>query len=150
MCPLLRHIWVAVKHKAFVFCAGLRTRTPLRLLIIHDWSKFTPAEAPHYARNFYGDKADPAGFAKAWAHHLGVNPHHWEYWVDEYGEPHLMPERYVREMVADWLGASRAYEGRWPASSVEWPWLQKNFQKINLHPETRMRVRRMLREVFGE
>jgi hypothetical protein len=41
-----------------------------------------------------------------------------------------MPEWAMLEMVADWLGASRAYEGKWPGA--DWPWLQKNWNKIRL------------------
>ena len=59
--PTLKYIWLTVKHKVFVFRAGLRTKAPLWRLIIHDWSKFTPSEAPHYGRQFFGDKSDPEG-----------------------------------------------------------------------------------------
>jgi hypothetical protein len=43
-----------------------------------------------------------------------------------------MPEIYVREMVADWWGASRAYTGSWDMSD----WLTKNLPRIEkkLHP----------------
>ena len=52
-----------------------------------------------------------------------------------------MPWRYVREMAADWFGASRAYEGHWPKAD-DWPWLEKNRDKIlpNLHTVTRARL----------
>jgi hypothetical protein len=145
---LLRHVRGVIVHKGFVLRAGLRTKAPLRLLLIHDWTKLSPAEAPGYARQFFGDKGDPAGFEKAWDHHKAHNPHHWEFWVDDSGVARSVPEHFVREMVADWLGASRSYEGKWPALRSDWPWLAKNLPRINLHPDTRVLVERVLKEVL--
>ena len=148
MIPTLKYIWLTIKHKWFVFLAGLKTKTPLWQLIIHDWSKLTLSEAPHYGRQFFGKGDDPLGFSYAWNHHQKSNKHHWEYWVMVTGHNRggfpdgaalPMPERYVREMVADWMGASRAYEGKWPVTLGRWPWWQKNFSKLNLHPKTRER-----------
>ena len=150
--PCLRYAWLTLKHKWFVFRAGLKTGAPLWLLLIHDLSKFTPAELPHYARAFFGSKDDPEGFARAWNHHQKSNRHHWEYWIpatahdrnsgrQSPGRPLAMPDKYVREMVADWLGASRAYDGKWPESFEGWAWFQKDFySRINLHPHTRHRA----------
>lgn len=147
--PTLRYLWLTLKHKAYVFQAGLWTGAPLWRLIIHDWTRFTPSEAPHYGRQFFGDKGDPLGFAYACLHHQRCNPHHWEYWVPASGrEPLPMPEWAVREMVADWLGTSRAYEGSWPTSREDWPWLKANLDKINLHPDTRKLVDLTLMRVF--
>jgi hypothetical protein len=153
-----RYLWLTVKHKAFVAYAGLRwAGASPWLLLIHDWSKFTLSEAPHYGRQFFGDKGDPEGFAAAWLHHQNHNPHHWEYWIPRTGHnrgpsgdnaPLPMPERYVREMVADWLGASRAYAGSYPPSLQEWPWFQGNAHKVRLHPETRRLLIAVLGEVF--
>lgn len=156
--PTARYIWLTLKHKWFVFLAGLKTGAPLFRLLIHDWSKFTPAEAPHYGRQFFGDKSDPLGFSYAWNHHQKTNPHHWEYWIPESGhnrggyndhEPLPMPESYVREMVADWFGASRAYEGKWPTSRGSWAWLKANLDVIRLHPESRRMVEKVLDEAFA-
>ncbi len=157
--PTFKYIWLTVKHKAFVLRAGLRTRAPIWRLLIHDWSKFTRAEAPHYGRQFFGDQGDPLGFSYAWLHHQRNNPHHWEYWIPITGhnrggygdlEPLPMPEWAIREMVADWLGASRAYEGCWPKTPQTWPWLSKNLGKIKerMHPETSKMLDRVLAETF--
>lgn len=43
-----------------------------------------------------------------------------------------MPETYVREMVADWMGASRLYTGDWNISD----WLAENLPRMKLHPNT--------------
>jgi len=150
-----------VKHKWFVFVAGLHLGVPLGRLLVHDISKFTGAELPHYGRQFFGDKSDPIGFAGAWLHHQNHNPHHWEYWVPRSGHgtgpdypanPLPMPETYVREMVADWMGASRAYDGAWPVEIATWRWVQQNVlgakRKIVLHEETWAVLGRVLREAF--
>lgn len=143
----MNYFWKTLQHKWFVLIAGLQTGAPLWRLIIHDWSKFTPSEYPHYQRNFFGAKDDPEGFARAWIHHQNTNPHHWEYWFDrsknEWAE---MPMWAVREMVADWMGASRAYEGVWPQSFESWPWMQKNFTRIatTVHPNTGAKISSVL------
>lgn len=158
--PTLRYLWLTVRHKVFVFRAGLRTGAPLWRLLIHDWTKFTPAEAPHYGRQFFGAADDPEGFARAWLHHQNHNPHHWEYWIprtahtrggyeDNASLP--MPGWAVREMVADWMGASRAYEGSWPTDTETWPWFRDKhadvFEEIAC-AETERKVWRVLDEVF--
>lgn len=153
----LKYLWLTIRHKWFVFLAGLKTKAPIWQLVIHDWSKFTPMEAPAYGRQFFGAQDRPLEFSYAWNHHQKVNPHHWEYWVmisghNRGGYPDgsalPMPEKYAREMVADWLGASRAYEGSWPVSLETWEWWQKNFSRLNLHPETRKLVEQIAKDSF--
>lgn len=156
--PTLKYVRLTIVHKYFVLCAGLRTKTPLWQLIIHDISKFSPKEAPHYGRHFFGDRSHPEMFAAAWLHHQNHNPHHWEYWLsrtkhnkspDEYSVL-PMPMKYVREMVADWMGAGRTYEGRWPESLDTWAWLKQNRQNMRLHPITQDRIDLVLGELFNQ
>lgn len=131
----MRYFWITVKHKWCVFLASLQTGLPLWLTLVHDLSKFTRHELPHYDRQFFGDKGDPEGFAVAWHHHIIHNPHHPEHWtyIDKAGDQVLpMPPVYVKEMVTDWLGASRAYTGSWDMTT----WLDKNLSTMHLHPET--------------
>lgn len=51
-----------------------------------------------------------------------------------------MPERYVVEMVADWMGAGRAITGRWEVAE----WYEREKQNIVLHPATRTRVEQLI------
>lgn len=138
-------------HKWFVLVAGFRTNVGLWQLLVHDLSKFSLSEFPHYARKFYGDGQNDEEFALAWLHHENYNPHHWNHWVPRSGKfkgvPRKMPERYVREMVADWLAASRSYEGAWPTSLAEWGWFQANFNNLELHDDTRALVLAVLDQV---
>lgn len=155
MSPILKYAILTLKHKWFVFQAGLKIGTPIWRLIIHDWTKFTPAELPHYGRQFFGAHDDPEGFIRCWVHHQNAHPHHWEYWIPRTGhnrcdplyednQPIEMPLWAVREMLADWMGASRAYEGRWPTSG-NWSWFDENYSEIRVHPKTRIAINVLLR-----
>ncbi len=135
----MRYFWLTCKHKWFVLVAGLRIGAPLWRLVIHDWTKFLPCELPHYDRQFFGGAGDPKGFGKAWRHHWKSNDHHHQYWVGENDIPLRMSGGAVREMVADWMGASRAYEGRWPKDGW-WPWFERHFDGLPLHDQTRALV----------
>lgn len=95
----LKYLNYIIRHKWFVFVAGLKTKAPLWRLLIHDWSKFRPSEWGPYVEYFYGSKPDPtedelinllreltrdgceANFNVAWNHHQKRNPHHWQYWL---------------------------------------------------------------------
>jgi len=150
------------RHKWFVFVAGLKTKAPLWRLIIHDWSKFLWCEWKPYSDYFYGEKARLQkeewddfrywmaaqkyydAFDRAWLHHQHRNPHHWQHWVlrEDSGATKLlpMPEHFVREMVADWMGAGRAINGKWETAA----WYAKNRDKIQLNEGTRLLVEKLL------
>lgn len=146
----MRYFWVALKHKWYVLLAGFRVGLSLWQAVAHDLSKFSRTELPHYNRWFFVDHSDPDGWLGAWLHHQNHNPHHWEYWIvrtdhtqgkgDIVDECLPMPEKYVREMIADWLGASKAHTGSWDMSR----WLSGNLGKMRLHPATRLCVAAIL------
>jgi hypothetical protein len=155
----MKYFLLTIKHKYFVFIAGLGLKVSLWRLIWHDFSKFSWKELPHYQRQFFGKADNPKGFINAWLHHQNTNDHHWEYWIPRSGhtrcdppyennKPIPMSEPAVREMIADWLGASRAYGGKWP-NSKEWYWLEQNLWKIwpNLHLETQLIIKNVFREI---
>lgn len=139
-------------HKLCVLRAGLWTKAPLWLLLIHDRSKFYPSEFPHYARKHVGkDHSDKDGYLRCWVHHQNRNPHHWEHWVSRPKssifecpelnfKPAPMPMKYVREMIADWMGASRTYEGYWP-NVHDWVWVDINLPDMILHTTTKQRIK---------
>lgn len=157
--PTLRYVWATIRHKYFVYVAGAWTGVSLWRRIKHDWTKFSWAEAPHYGRRFFGTNDDPDGFDHAWNHHSKANDHHWEYWIpvtthsrsnSEPGEPLRMSEAAVREMVADWLGAGRAYAGSWAQENGpgDWPWWHQNKDSIRLHEDTRLLVEAVIAEAY--
>lgn len=145
--PHLRYASYVVRHKAFVAYAGWKhTGAPVWRLVIHDWSKMSPAEWGPYVRTFYDpDNARAGEFDEAWLHHQHHNPHHWQHWVlrndDGSTKPLDMPLDLVREMVADWMGAGRAITGEWKVGE----WYLRNVLKLNLSLLTQRRVERMLK-----
>jgi hypothetical protein len=154
-----RYLDYVVRHKWFVLVAGLRMGAPLWRLLIHDWSKFLPSEWRAYVRFFYAPqvKSDPRGesasynpgagpiyFNMAWLKHQHRNPHHWQHWVlrEDSGNTFAlpMPESFVRDMVADWMGAGRAITGRWEVREG----YEQNKGKMLLAVETRALVEALL------
>ena len=140
-----------IKHKWFVFIECCKLGIPW-LGIIHDWSKFLPSEWFPYVRSFYypdgtsrhvrdetgyyNPHSIGAEFDRAWLHHQHWNKHHWQYWTlvqDEDDDKLLpMPDKYRREMLADWHGAGRAITGKINTRY----WYERNVDKIQLHPDT--------------
>lgn len=215
----IKYLRYVIRHKWFVFRAGLKLRVPVVSLILHDWTKFLPIEWTPYVDYFYGNypklseihgdmrnqftrthEVVKGEFDRAWNHHQKANMHHWQYWlltndqpskdyklvaadamhdaisgpkwdvrltfeydmrqmhVDEYMR-HTdwlcmtlnrlpvalpMPERHVREMVADWIGAGLAM-GKADARV----WYEKNKADIILHDYTRERVAQLLDDYYG-
>lgn len=91
--------------------------------LIHDLSKFSPAEFWVGAKYFQGDRSPndaerrANGYSTAWMHHKGCNRHHFEYWTDyavtgEGISGVEMPAKYVAEMFCDRLAASKVYRGK--------------------------------------
>lgn len=150
----MQYFWATIRHKWFVLLASFKIGLSVWRALIHDWSKFTWAELPHYNRQFFGDKGDPEGFARCWLHHYHHNDHHWEHWIVESIHSHTSPTRddcivdncltmprvCVQEMIADWMGASMAYTGSWDMSV----WLRKNILDIRVHPSTMTEIEHVL------
>lgn len=136
-------------HKWYVFKAGRKLRVGLWQLIVHDLSKFRPSEFIPYARFWDGGEriGEPkAEYERAWGLHTLRNPHHWQHWllIKEGGEivPLEMPIKYVREMIADWSGAQRIYQGGWNPRA----WYMARREKILLHYKTRNLVQALLNQ----
>lgn len=141
MMRYLKYLQYVLRHKWYVFTSGRKLGVPIHLLIMHDISKFSPLEMIPYARTFRSPSGEgwykpDSAFDKAWLHHQNKNKHHWQYWLlikDEGGIEALpMPDRYRKEMLADWYGAGIALGH----PNIK-GWYEKNMAKIILHPETR-------------
>ena len=147
----LAYLKYVIRHKWFVAIACYHCGVSLWRALIHDWHKFLPSEWSAYAHTFYnadGTKAKYAEnleFAVAWNLHQKRGKHHWQHWLLTWDRGDTiclpMPEKYWREMVADWWGAGRAITGNWDARN----WYAKN-TALKLHPDTRMAVAELLRE----
>lgn len=152
----LPYIPYVMRHKWFVLVVGLRLGgIPLWRLLAHDWQKFSRWEFMAYARKTAGgyhndkDEAIEEAFTAAWLHHENTAPHHRGYWIPRSGKmkgrPLPMPETYVREMVADWLGAGRAYTGSWDMTE----WLNEKaptHQADGIHLDTELLLDKVLAE----
>lgn len=130
------------RHKAYVGFYALELGLPLWVAIFHDWDKLLPSEWFPYARAFY--KEDGSGqykpdhdFTLAWLQHQNINKHHWQYWVMIWDrgnlDPQPMPDRYRREMLADWRGAGAAL-GK--PDTLAWYTDNRPKMLVFLHPET--------------
>ena len=136
---LIAHIRYVYEAAAFIGIGGA-------VIQDHDQSKFGEDEFFAYAKHHKGGGA-PEEFSKAWLHHIHNNPHHWNYWLFADGHSPkgttvengavYMPIRYSMEMVADWMGASKAYTGDWDMMK----WLFENMPRIRLHSKTADDVR---------
>jgi len=156
----LRYILI---HKWYVFVECLRIGIPL-LGILHDLSKFYPGEWLPYMRYFYGKYPTEKeifirmpsytgktkesilfDFENAWLHHQNQNKHHWQYWIliddDDNRTVCLpMPDKYRKEMLADWRGAGLAL-----GKPDTLAWYTHNITSIKLNPETRAWIEKTIR-----
>lgn len=112
------HLHTVNKHRFLVmklcFKMGL-----YRQGLLHDLSKYSPAEFIPGVRYFQGTRSPIAaerrdiGFSLAWTHHQINNRHHWQYWLrynnGNYDDMH-MPENYIKEMVCDRIAACMVYQ----------------------------------------
>lgn len=165
----IKYLSYVIRHKWFVLIAGLKIGcNPIRL-ILHDLSKFRPSEWFPYADNFYGnyrtmqeikqmfgndvairwgktkDMVEMA-FDVAWLKHIHRNPHHWQHWIlrEDSGKNKYIPipRKYIKEMVADWMGAGRAITGKWDAKD----WYAKNKDKIRVDERSRKIIETLLKD----
>lgn len=130
--------------------------------LTHDLSKYSWTEFRIGAKYFMSDQSPhngeraEYGYSTAWLHHKGRNKHHLEYWMDYdfLGDHHVagmrMPEKYVAEMVADRVAASKIYrkEKYTDASPLEY-YMSKRDYHI-LHPQTRQLLEKLLNMLADE
>jgi len=175
-----KYLKYVVRHKFYV--AVLLVKEGLYWqAITHDLSKFRWFPFKTYANYFYGPKFSVSdgnyikevegnsetGFSKpvttldkdfdyAWLLHQKVNLHHWQFWLlmEDSGKVKLieMPEKYWKEMLCDWYGASIA-TGKSNFSNYKQAtkrWYIAHREVIQLHENTRMSVEWQLDVVSQE
>jgi len=148
----ISYLKYVLRHKFFVLMACRLTGASLWRGFVHDLSKFRPSEWIPYTHTFYAKDGSKRykptlDFDLAWNAHQKRNPHHHQYWTilrdDSTIETLPMFEVYVREMIADWVGAGIAITGY---NEVH-KWYEKNKDKMRLHPDTRELVEKVLEEI---
>ncbi len=151
---LFGHIKTVFKHKWIVFKLSIKAGIPLRGLL-HDLSKFSPAEFFESVKYYQGGKRSPLaksrevlGYSKAWLHHKGINKHHLEYWYDDgLKEQPIIPFKYVSETICDKLAASIVYLGKdWTNESELKYWTEKEKNRLMINPK----IRDFITEVFED
>ena len=148
----LRWVCMGLRHKALVLYAGiwLVGGIPLWRLLVHDLSKLFPPELGAYSAQKIRGCCSAERWNEAVHHHFQNNGHHWQHWIDgqswetvKSGRISVMPKVFVREMVADYLASAREGTGKWDFSE----WLEKNYHRMRLHPESDGLFRLILRQI---
>ena len=156
------HLKTVCKHKYYVargcFRCGLYKQG-----LLHDLSKFSPAEFGIGIRYFDGHKSPNAversthdGCSTSWLHHKGRNKHHFEYWIDfafhqnktVYGNK--MPMKYLIEMVCDRLAACITYQGSNYTKASAWNHYYMHRQYIVMNNDTRAVLEKCLKLIRDE
>ncbi len=160
---IVGHLKTITKHKILVakgcFKLGLYYQG-----IMHDMSKYSPTEFIPGVR-YYQGTASPNnqerlknGVSKAWLHHKGRNKHHFEYWIDySQDENHTMsgmrmPRKYVAEMLADRIAASKVYNKKAYTNHHPLEYYLKGKDHYMIHPQTQKELEFLLRylDKYGE
>lgn len=159
MVKVFKHLRTVLVHKYWVarycFKFGLYWQG-----ILHDMSKFNPVEFFESVK-YYTGKRSPIdlckeinGYSNAWFHHRGRNKHHYEFWCDNFDKGTTcvrMPWRYATEMVCDYVGAGRAYNGNGFTLEQELRWWTDYKMPIcKMHPDTKEYVTELLKVMINK
>lgn len=150
-----KHFCTITHHRHLVmrgcFAVGL-----YRQGLLHDLSKYSPAEFLVGCKYYQGDRSPndaerrDRGYSSAWLRHKGRNRHHLEYWID-YGVPGKtkaeemrgglcgtkMPIKYVVEMYVDRVSASKNYQKEQYTDACPLAYYEKGRAFHLLHEDTR-------------
>lgn len=133
--------------------------------LLHDLSKYMPVEFLVGAKYYQGTRSpnnaerEDKGYSAAWLHHKGRNRHHFEYWIDYQLEDSnhamggmRMPRKYVAEMLADRIAASKVYNGDAYTRHDPLAYFLKGKDHYMIHPQTRRELEYLLRilDRYGE
>ncbi len=125
----------------------------------HDLSKYSPIEFFESVKYYQGNRSpidackEANGVSYAWMHHKGRNPHHYEYWQDNFdrgGTPVMMPYKYAIEMLCDYLAAGRAYMGDKFTYKGELEWWYKKRQNCAMHLHTKWFISIALEDLWAQ
>lgn len=151
----LKHLSRVLKHKFWVFYYCCKLGIPWQG-VTHDLSKFSWAEFSESVK-YYKDGVSPVvvekqekGYSSAWQHHKGRNPHHYEYWTDNYDSGTTcieMPFKYVLELVADYLAAGKTYHGKNFTIKQELEWWNNCKDRLKMHNNTKELVTRLFEHI---
>ena len=154
MVKVFKHLRTILVHKYWVarycFKFGLYWQG-----IFHDMSKFHPVEFFESVKYYTGKRSpidlckEVNGYSNSWFHHRGRNKHHYEFWCDNFDKGTTcvrMPWRYATEMVCDYIGAGRAYNGKdfTLEQELRW-WTDYKMPICKMHPDIKEYVTELLK-----
>lgn len=167
----IQYLRYLVVHKYYVLIECWKRGLILQG-ITHDLSKFRPSEFFPYANFFYGKpfpsdnwhgdirnhiryQSTEAGYKEAfdyaWLLHQKRNPHHWQYWLLQKDDGDLIqiriPQKYLLEMLCDWIGAGKAQGYHSPKNDPYkevTAWYQKNQHNIRLSLQNRCAIENII------
>ena len=155
----LAHFLTVTRHRRLVrkYCFRLGL---YRQGLVHDLSKYGPAEFWIGARYYQGDaspnfnerRGNGLGYSEAWLHHKGRNRHHFDYWLDYCLQPDgsfvfqscRMPLRYVAEMFCDRLAANKTYHGANYTDAAPYEYFLRTRDQLPMHPDSAAEIEKML------
>lgn len=151
------HFRTITKHKILVMKGCFRIGL-YRQGLLHDLSKYSPAEFLVGCRYYQGDRSpnnaerEDYGYSSAWLHHKGRNRHHFEYWTDYSLEQNAvpmagvrMPRKYVAEMLMDRIAASKVYNGKAYTDQDPLKYYLRGKNHYMMHPQTAKELEGLLR-----
>lgn len=131
--------------------------------ILHDLSKYSPAEFWVGVKYYQGDRSpnnaerEKKGYSSAWLHHKGRNKHHYEYWIDYSLHsvpggmmPAPMPRKYIAEMIMDRIAACKVYQGENYTDAAPLKYYIQGKDPAPLHPFTRKWLEKFLHMLAEE
>ncbi len=151
----IKHFRTIVRHKWYTGIECFKLRLYWQGLV-HDLSKFSLCEFSESAKYYQGtrtpiDRAkEVKGHSLAWLHHKGKNKHHWHYWTDfRNGKVYSVgiPDKYLKEMACDIVGASKSYLGGKYDPSEPMKYLEKKINGWVMKESDKVRVRNILKEI---
>jgi hypothetical protein len=150
---VLEYLLLLCRHKYWVAVEGRKLGLGWWQLFVHDLSKLRPSELFGYAAwkasqmklEDGGTLVNNRVYGRSWHLHYLRNPHHHQHWVyvnDQTGtiDPVEIPEKYCREMLADWRAAQMV---RFGDTDVR-PFYLTNRGRFLLHPTTRAWLEKQL------
>lgn len=143
MISVLQCLWHLFIHKGYVFYYGSMLNVSAWQLFTHDLSKLKPIQLKGYVQYHANKTQKTQTFYNALHDHIRTAPHHWNYWVTVTTESTIclpMPDRYIREMVADWAAAGYQKLGYFDLVD----YYKEYGPRMILHAETRERVERYI------
>lgn len=154
----LKHLKTILIHKYWVFYFSRKLGIGWQGFW-HDMSKFSPTEFFESIKYYTGTSSPidackkDKGYSLSWQHHKGRNPHHYEYWQDNFdkGTTQIcMPDKYVKEMFCDYLAAGKAYNGKNFTFDLEYNWWKKKIRNpIAMHPTNKLQIDKIMEYFYN-